>query len=318
MYLYIFLISIIFSLFACYTYILAWKKFISKKKIATGYGFILTIVLILMNSFFETDTIHNKFYILFLLFSFVYWFDDVKNLSYALRLTLQFFSGALLGFLVIENNYLSFNHYHIFLIIISGLISIFLTNVINFYDGSDLNISLLVVIISLTCLFLINNNQNDFFIWTITLGFVIGFIFFNIKPKTIFFGDSGCYVISLLLNFIIIDSILKLNFKIIYLLIPLSLPIVDVLYVILKKMKIKESLMTRNYYHLYHAIERKTNNKLYLLPQIFNSMIIYVLALFFFINDMYDLVYFTFLSFLVTIVFYIFIKKLLINIYDSK
>ena len=37
----------------------------------------------------------------------------------------------------------------------------------------------------------------------------------------------------------ILDSILKFNFEIIYLLIPFSLPIVDVFYVIFKKLKIK-------------------------------------------------------------------------------
>ena len=312
MYLYVFLISLIFSSLICYSYILAWNRFISKKRIATGYGFIVTIFLILIDIYFENNFVNFKFYSILLLFSFVYWFDDLKKLSSSFRLILQFFSGAIIAFIAIKNNDLVFNYSHIIIIITSGLISIFLTNVINFYDGSDLNVSVLIIIIALTCLFLINLSQYYKFIWTVVLGFILGFIFFNIKPNKVFFGDSGCFVISFLLNLMIIESILVFNYEIVYLLIPLSLPIVDVFYVILKKFKLKESLMIRNYYHLYHVVEKKSKSMLYLIPQIFNSIMIYILSLMFFINHNYDLAYFVILSFLITVTFYFFIKKFII------
>ena len=40
-----------------------------------------------------------------------------------------------------------------------------------------------------------------------------------------------------------------------------------------------ETLLTRNYYHLYHQIELKYKNKLYLVPQIFNSLALIVISI---------------------------------------
>lgn len=317
MYLSIFLISLTLSIVTCYVYIFCWNNFLSRERIATGYGFLITLFLILIDNFFRIEIFDYKLYIILLLFSFIYWFDDLRNLSFLSRLMIQFFSGVLVGLIIVQNNDIEFNYLYIILIIFSGLISIFFTNVINFYDGSDLNVSLLVIIISLTFIFLINQSTYSP-TWIVTLGFILGFIFFNFKPNTIFFGDSGCFVVSFLLNFMILDSVLNFNFEIVYLLIPFSLPIVDVFYVIFKKLKIKESLMTRNYYHLYQIIQESFQKKIYLFPQILNSMILYILSIFFLMNDKYSIIYFILLSFLITILVYTFIKKIFIKIYDQK
>ena len=141
--------------------------------------------------------------------------------------------------ILIQNKGLSLNLYLLILIIASGLISVFLTNIINFYDGLDLNISTLIIILSLTILYKINYNPVYSFNWLIIIGFILGFIIYNLKPNTIFFGDSGCYIISFIINILIIEAILNFDLKIIYLIIPLSLPIFDVLYVLIKRLKRK-------------------------------------------------------------------------------
>ena len=169
----------------------------------------------------------------------------------------------------------------------------------------------MIIILSLTILYKINYNPVYSFNWLIIIGFILGFIIYNLKPNTIFFGDSGCYIISFIINILIIEAILNFDLKIIYLIIPLSLPIFDVLYVLIKRLKRKEYLLSRNYYHLYHVLDFKFKNKIYLLPQIMNSILIYILSLMIKINDFYSVVLFLLSSLAITSIFYFYIKKFL-------
>ena len=309
----IFLSSFILSTILCFFYIKTWKRFVSIKKIPTGYGFLISIKLIILSYFFNIPAFSLSIYLTLLILSFIYWFDDLNSLSSLVRILIQFFSGVLICVILIKNEGISLNFYLFILIIISGLINIFLTNVINFYDGLDLNVSTLIIIISLTILYKIDFNPEYAFNWLIISGFVLGFVFYNIRPNNIFFGDSGCYIISFILNLLIIDAILKYNIDIIYLIIPLFLPIFDVLYVLIKRVKRKEYLLSRNYYHLYHVVNLKFNNKIYLLPQIFNSILIYFLSTMFKKNDFNNLFFFILFSLIITSISYFAIKKFIIK-----
>ena len=61
MYLSIFLISLILSIVTCYLYIMCWNNFLSKERIATGYGFLITLFLILIDSIFKIDIFDFNF-----------------------------------------------------------------------------------------------------------------------------------------------------------------------------------------------------------------------------------------------------------------
>ena len=307
----VFVTSFILSVLLCFFYIKIWRRFVSKQSTPTGYGFLISIKLILLPYFFDIHLFSIKIYLILLISSFIYWFDDLKSISSSIRILIQFFSGILICVILIQNKGLSLNLYLLILIIASGLISVFLTNIINVYDGLDLNISTLIIILSLTILYKINYNPVYSFNWLIIIGFILGFIIYNLKPNTIFFGDSGCYIISFIINILIIEAILNFDLKIIYLIIPLSLPIFDVLYVLIKRLKRKEYLLSRNYYHLYHVLDFKFKNKIYLLPQIMNSILIYILSLMIKINDFYSVVLFLLSSLAITSIFYFYIKKFL-------
>ncbi len=309
----LFVTSFILSTILCFFYIETWKRFVSIKKTPTGYGFLISIKLVILSYFFDIPTFSFSIYLTLLILSLIYWFDDLRSLSSLTRILIQFFSGVLICVILIQNEGISLNFYLLILIIISGIINIFLTNVINFYDGLDLNVSTLIIIISLTILYKIDFNPVYAFNWLIISGFVLGFVFFNIRPNNIFFGDSGCYIISFILNLLIIDAILKYNIDIIYLVIPLFLPIFDVLYVLIKRLKRKEYLLSRNYYHLYHVVNLRFNNKIYLFPQILNSILIYFLSTLFKKNDFYDLFFFILFALITTSIFYFTIKKFFIK-----
>ena len=53
--------------------------------------------------------------------------------------------------------------------------------------------------------------------------------------------------------------------------IPIFLPIIDVTYVILLRLKLKENLLERNYLHLYQLLQSKYSGKWYLLTNVANS-----------------------------------------------
>ena len=89
-------------------------------------------------------------------FSIIYWFDDLFNLSFIFRFILQFCCGIILAMILLTINEYELNLYFFSIAILSGIINIFLSNVINFYDGLDLNISTLVIIFAITLIFKIN------------------------------------------------------------------------------------------------------------------------------------------------------------------
>ena len=59
----------------------------------------------------------------------------------------------------------------------------------------------------------------------------------------------------------------------------LFFPIVDVLYVIVYRFFKNENLLSRNYLHVYQILAKKTNVKLYLLPNIFFAILNILISL---------------------------------------
>ena len=145
--------SLIFSTISCFIYKKIWNLFFLKR-IATGYGYLLIYFILIYSYLQESPLIDIRVFIVILFFSSIYWIDDIKHISFILRLLIQFFSGLTIAFLIlIENNFI-YNHNFIIIIIFSGFLNIFLTNIVNFYDGLDLNISIFSIILSWACLVL--------------------------------------------------------------------------------------------------------------------------------------------------------------------
>ena len=184
-----------------------------------------------------------------------------------------FLSGVLIGSFIIFNQISEINTFTLTLIIFSGLLNIFLTNVINFYDGLDLNLSTLILIFVFICILFLSDNKELYSSAIILMGFILGFSIYNYKPNFLYFGDSGCFVLASLITYYIIGSLAQLSFDFIYLLMVFSLPILDVSYVLALRVILKENLLSRNYLHLYHRVFFITNNKMYLINQIFISRI---------------------------------------------
>ena len=305
-----FFFFILFSYLSGNLYKYVWNKYHLLKTIPTGFGFIIMIqaLFLFLLNFGDVDNIN--LYLIYLIFflSFVYWFDDLIGLSALLRLFIQFFLGFGISYIFLEPLG-TFENYLYLTTIFFGFSGIVLCNVINFYDGLDLNVTTLILIFCFVLVQFMNLQAEYHLIGLIISSFMIGFALFNFMPNNIFFGDAGCFAFASFINLILIQSLINLDIQsVIFLFIPLALPIIDVGYVILLRLKLKESLLTRNYHHLYHIIELKYRNKLYLVPQVINLLLLLSLTHFINFYSVYNITVFILLSVVLTLLNYFLIR----------
>ncbi len=265
--------SIFFFISAAY--ILIFKKFINKNKVPTGFGIILPSYLIsCINIFSSTDYFYSSFIIIFIN-TLIYFFDDIINLSPFIRIILQVATGLSLLFLFSDKllDLTSIN-----LIVLISLIvisfSCILINTLNFYDGADLNLSLIILLSGLILLFSDNYpNENIKSLGSILVSFSLGFGILNSRPKKIYLGDSGSFSIATIIIFIFLINIFEFKYFPKEFLFLLALPIFDVFYVLLIRTIKKHNFLTRNYLHLYQRLQMKYGNFYYLIPTILNFFI---------------------------------------------
>ena len=261
---YPFLIFLFFLLFNIF-YIRVWKFFLTSTP--NGNGIVLIIPLI----FFSINI--DKYNYLLFLFCFIYFLDDIINISFIYRIILQVLTPFLIIFALDLN-----------LVIISIFISIIffvlIVNTFNFQDGNDLNISIILLMV-FGVFFLICDKPIIVSTSAIILLYLASFIIFNNKENNLYFGDSGCYLASILI-FIFLLSEINNNQLIKYFFCVVCFPVLDVLYVLIYRTIKKENLLSRNFYHIYQKLAKKFDNKIYLLPNIFfgilNFFIITLLA----------------------------------------
>ena len=151
------------------------------------------------------------------------------------------------------------------------MLFLILVNALNFQDGEDLNIATLLLIIFGIFYFYADNSFIQKTSEAILL-FLISFSFFNRKKNLLYFGDSGCYFLSIIIFLFVYNEIQ--NLILIKLLISVILfPIIDVLYVIAYRVLNKQNLLSRNYLHVYQILAKKGVLKIYLLPNILFSIL---------------------------------------------
>lgn len=241
-----------------YTYIKIWKT--RSNKTPTGVG----IFLIIPFSYFALISNQGFLYFsLLLLFSIIYFFDDLITINFVWRVFFQIIAPIII--------FISYYPFNIFFIIFYILIFFILINTLNFQDGEDLNIAILLSIVFLV-FYIYTNYSVIKNISLLILFYLLAFSFFNAKKKNLYLGDVGCFISSILiLSFILLDNqnivLLKMLLAVIF------FPLADVFLVAFYRIYKKENLLTRNYYHIYQIFSKKLKFRLYLLPNIFMSII---------------------------------------------
>ena len=158
-----------------------------------------------------------------------------------------------------------------------------------------LNIKLLICNASINHLSLVININ--------ILIFLIFFIYFNLRHN-FYFGDSGSFIFACLIFISSLDNSTLNQFIMIFNLI--IFPVIDSTYVTLLRIRRKENLLSRNFYHLYHVVHKKFYGFYYLIPPIFNFIILFI-----FYSYSKEITYITFLiSTILTTSNYIFIRIL--------
>ena len=216
--------------------------------------FTFFIYIFLTYKFIPYFEIFNLRIIALLVGSLIYFFlglhDDIYRSSPFLRLAIQFF-GALIVSLCgvnLSNIYLNLPFIGIISftlpIIIAHIITCFfivgLTNAINWLDGLDAlaagHTSIIVFGILFTAYNL--NNIQGVLILSVLLGSILGFLIRNFRPALYIMGDCGSYFLGFCLSTgaIYFSSGNNENsVSIIYLLVLFSLPLLDMIFVLLNR-----------------------------------------------------------------------------------
>jgi UDP-N-acetylmuramyl pentapeptide phosphotransferase/UDP-N-acetylglucosamine-1-phosphate transferase len=284
-------------LFSCinFCYIKIWKKLSSK--VPTGIGILLTIPCFY---FFFSQNFNFIYIFLILFFSFLYFLDDLFGIHFLWRILLQILASVTIYFS--QSSEIS-----LLMIGLNLIFFIYLTNSLNFQDGEDLNISILLIPIFIL-FHLYSESEIVKNVSKIIVLFLIAFSLFNSKKNTLYFGDSGCFFVSIIIFLFAYNEIN--NLILIKLLIAvLAFPATDVFYVILYRIFKKENLLSRNYLHIYQILAQKVNLKIYLVPNILFSVLNILISLNFLLEVKFIL-FLVFINILFLFIIRLIIKKI--------
>lgn len=200
-----------------------------------------------------------------------YWIDDAFGLSARLRMLISLAAGVATGMAYFADHH-GFSLVAVGLICLAaGLTCVIMTNVVNFYDGADLNFATFIALTA-GLILLCGPAQRE---WTAVavaaLAFTIPFAVMNSRPRTIYLGDSGSFAFAGLLTIMAAAFVRNIESVPPEAAIPAALPTFDVLFVFIVRVAEKHDLLTRNYLHLYQRLKIRYGGIGYLLPQIVNT-----------------------------------------------
>ena len=261
-----------------FVYRLLWKKLRGPEVTSSGFGVLLAFVLLGAAVVADLSFELVASMIVITVTGVGYWFDDIIELSAQLRILISFVVGV-----AIVSAFVNWSGgYSLSLIfgicLAAGFVNVVFTNIVNFYDGADLNLATFIVLTACIVLVFLPMHSEWWPIAVACLAFIIPFAVMNSLPKTIYLGDSGSFVFASLLTVMAVSFFKDLRSIPIEAAIPVALPALDVFFVLLIRIREKHDLLTRNYLHLYQRLNRRYTGFGYLLPQIMNTLLCLVFA----------------------------------------
>lgn len=208
--------------------------------------------------------------------------DDLVNLSPVLRLAMQTSVAGLVWLADVQIDFVTLPGVGL---IHLGWLSLPITvlwltgvvNAINWIDGLDglaSGVSCIAALsVAVVCLF--TGQHTVALVMFALAGSLLGFLYHNFNPARIFMGDGGSYFIGFLLAGMSIVGLVK-SAAITAIVLPfliLAVPIVDMVAVILGRLKDGQSPMSADKRHLHHRLLK------FGLPHRFTVIFIYTLAL---------------------------------------
>jgi len=186
--------------------------------------------------------------------------DDISAIKPSIKIAILFLAYIFLyveGFLISSLGVyygFEFKLNFIIAIIFSAISIVTFTNAFNLIDGLDGLSGLIALIIFLAFLYIGFNNSDRLMLTTSTL-FIASlsvFLFYNWHPAKVFLGDSG----SLMIGFVIsIMAVRSLNYiepiSVLYI---ASVPIIDFLFVTIRRLYSRTSIFQADKGHSHHII----------------------------------------------------------------
>ena len=201
-------------------------------------------------------------------------YDDLYNLDFKLKFIFQIIAAKIIidNGLIIDNLHGILGFFELNRII-AQLITIFfivaIINSINFIDGID---GLAISIVSLFMIlfeFFSSSDTNLYYLTVIMVFSILPLFYFNFKRENkVFLGDSGSlflgaltsiYVLKILSQDYLIDSVYDMN-KVLFVLSILFYPIVDIIRIVIIRIKEKKSPFEADKRHIHHLVMAKVKS----------------------------------------------------------
>jgi UDP-GlcNAc:undecaprenyl-phosphate GlcNAc-1-phosphate transferase len=214
-----------------------------------------TLIGVIANDFIPLSSIFSVILPAFLA-GVIGFIDDIKDINPWIRLLLQSLVGILASLCGIEINLTNYEYINIFILVGFFLI---LINAFNLIDNSDglANGTFLIITIFATIITYLNGQILVLYLGILLIGLIFGFLIYNWFPAKIYLGDSGVYFISTLLAIFLIEihsnTIDQLSSVAILLLFVLY-PILDMMYVVIKRIYLGIHPFTAGRDHLFHYV----------------------------------------------------------------
>jgi UDP-GlcNAc:undecaprenyl-phosphate GlcNAc-1-phosphate transferase len=188
--------------------------------------------------------------------------DDIKNIEPWLRIGLQIVIG-LIAF-ALGTRVTLFNHFFIDILLTVFWI-VLLINAFNLLDNADglAGATLLLTTLFATYIAFANGQKLVYVLGISILGIILGFLIYNWTPAQIYLGDSGVYFLSTILALLLIKirpSSLDFSESILIILFLVLLPIIDLSYVVVKRISSGIHPFTAGRDHLSHSLMQKGFN----------------------------------------------------------
>lgn len=231
-----------------------------------GLGIFLgfTIPFLIVVGGLEQAPFHVPLYLVavFVIF-FTGFIDDITHLRARYKLLLQLVAG-----LLVACSGLMFTNIRIFDIVriefgiwsypITILWILVFVNAINLLDGLDGLASGMVFIANIFVLLLALSTENILVaqISIIMAGTILGFYIYNFPPAKIFMGDGGAYLLGFIYATLPLMGVKKASVAVLFLIpiILLLLPLLDIVQVIVKRMKLGYNIFMADKNHLHHRL----------------------------------------------------------------
>ncbi len=236
------------------------------KALLGGLGIFIAMVLT-YSSFVNFNLSNDSKVIILLAFSLVLvgLYDDIKDMKAIYKLFFQllisFLTAIFLGGIhrvEVYNFVFTFPFY--VGIFIQTIWLVALINAFNLIDGLDgLSAGVgAISLVSLLVLSLVNNDITSVTIILIIIGSLLGFLFYNFNPSTIFLGDSGSMFIGYIIGVISMNSYKTVTLtSTILLLLIAFMPFLDVFLAIVRRKANKQRAFEADSLHFHHRLMRK-------------------------------------------------------------